>query len=282
MYLEKIAVDYLKNVRIDRIFKKYFVSENSNKSVNVRGNSNEFLEHREYQYSDDLKNINWKLFARTSKLYTKVFSTDVSKDVFILLDISKSMVAGRSISKLEYAKYLVGVVAYKLCVEGYKVTFSTFSDTLYQTFSFGIKNFSKFDTFLSQIKPYGKTNFSEVLKRLPAFMNTSSNLLIVSDFVFITSQEVSFIRRCFPKRDIIAFQILSQEEINFVEGSFVELVEPEENIKKLILVSETHKNYIESISTFLERLYIATALNKIPLITFNTSIPYYITLKKSI
>lgn len=282
MYLEKIAIDYLKNVRIDRIFKKYFISENSNKSINVKGNNNEFLEHREYQYSDDLKSVNWKLFAKTGRLYTKVFSTDISRDVFILLDVSKSMVAGQGISKLEYAKYLISVVAYKLCLEGYRIIFSTFSDNLYHTLSLGIKNFSRLDTFLSQVRPYGKTNFSEVIRRLPTFVSNNSNILIVSDFVFIEPQEVSFLRRCFPKRDIIAFQVLSQEEINFVEGSFVELIEPEDNIRKLILVSEVQKSYIQSISSFLERLFITTTSNRIPLITFNTSVPYYITLKSSI
>lgn len=279
MYLEKAAIDYLKGVNIAKIFKKYFISESTNKSINIKGTNNEFLEHREYQHSDELKNVNWKLYAKTGKLYTKVFSSDISKEVFILLDVSRSMIAGQSISKLEYAKYLSSIVAYKLVVEGYKVLFSTFDNSISNTTVFDIKNFYRFNSLLKEIKPTGITNFYNVLRVLPNFARKNSNLLIISDFIFIQTKELSLLRKLFPKRDIVLFQVLSPEEVSLVEGEFAELIEPEEKLKKLVQVKNIKKKYIQEFSSFLERIYSSSTHNKIPMITFTINIPYYVTLK---
>ncbi|MEN2998474.1 MAG: DUF58 domain-containing protein [Brevinematia bacterium] len=280
MYLEKVAIDYLKGVNIARIFKKYFISENTNKSINIKGSNNEFLEHREYYYSDELKNVNWKLYAKMGKLYTKVFSTDISNEVLILFDISKSMLAGKKILKLEYSKYLVSIVAYKLVTEGYKVVFSTFDSNIYETFVFSEKNFQKFDLLLREMRCGGITNFSEVLRKLPSYMGSNSNLLVISDFLFISAGEISVLRKLFPKRDIVLFQVLSAEEISFIDGDFVELVEPESNVRKLVQAKEAQKKYIQALSSFLEQIYISSFSSKIPMITFSTDIPYYVVLKK--
>ncbi|MCX8028703.1 MAG: DUF58 domain-containing protein [Brevinematales bacterium] len=282
MYLEKVAIDYLKNISIDRIFKRYFVSENTNKSINVKGNNNEFLEHREYQYSDDLKNINWKIYARTERLYSKVFSTDVTKDVLIMLDVSKSMTAGTRISKLEYSKFLVSIVAYKLVNEGYSIKFATFNETVNSVLSVTLKKFGRLSNVLLNTLPLGKTSFSNALKIASKYINNKSNVLIISDLIFIKPQEISLLRKLFPKKDIVIFQVLSEEEINFLKGEFVEFIEPEGNTKKLVHLSEVSKGYLEKFSSFLEKIYLAAVDNKITLVTFNTSIPYYITLKKNL
>ncbi len=279
MYLEKVAVDYLKTVNIDKIFKKYFISELTNKTINLRGNNNEFLEHREYQYSDDLKNINWKIFAKTGKLFTKIFSTDITKDITILLDTSYSMIAGSNIPKIEYSKYLITITSYKLSEEGYKIILSTFNSNLGNLISFNIKNFSRMDIYLKNIKCYGKTNFKEVIKNLPNFVSKNSNILIVSDLIFIKPEEISLLRKMFPKQDIVIFQVLSPEEISFIDDDFAELLEPENRIKKIISPKTLKKTYLDRISEFFEKTYQIASINKIPLITFNTSIPYYVILK---
>lgn len=279
MYLEKAAIDYLKGVNIAKIFKKYFISESSNKSVNIRGNSNEFLEHREYYYSDDLKNINWKLYAKTEKLYTKVFSSDISREVLILLDTSKSMLAGQSITKSEYSKYLVSIVAYKLAAEGYKILFATFADTINNILTFNIKNFHTFNSLLKDIRCNGKTNFSKVLRNIPGYMGAHSNLLIISDFVFISPAEISTLRKFFPKRDIVMFQVLSKEEISLVEENFAEFVDPEEGTKEVIQVGIIKKNYLHKLSAFLDTLYSSSSANRIPMLTFPTNVPYYVILR---
>ncbi|MGB9621762.1 MAG: DUF58 domain-containing protein [Brevinematia bacterium] len=281
MYLDKVAIDYLKHTDLSKIFTKYFVSEQTNKSINLKGSGDEFLEHREYHYGDELKNINWKLFAKTGKLYVKTFSSNVSKDVFIALDVSKSMSAGRKISKLEYSKYLLTVVAYKLTTLGYRVYFSAFDSKFYRLFSFDERNFSKIQDTLTNIDVNSETNFRGILKELPRFINSASNILFISDFLFITTEEIYKLRLLLPKNDIVFFHIVAEEEVSFPrENEFLEFIDPETSIKRVFSVSEIYNEYQDKLSKFFDNLYKATKDSKIPLITFNTSTPYYVILRQ--
>jgi uncharacterized protein (DUF58 family) len=81
------------------------------------GFSVEFASHREYAQGDDLRHVNWKLFARSNRLYVKQFDAETNMNVYLLLDVSGSMACKNSgTSKLEYGKSLaaaLGLLALK-------------------------------------------------------------------------------------------------------------------------------------------------------------------------
>src|SRR6266404_4756369 len=71
------------------------------------GASVDFAEHRGYVPGDDIRRVDWKLYARTDKYFVKQYEADTNTNFSVLLDVSKSMrFASRGISKLEYASYL--------------------------------------------------------------------------------------------------------------------------------------------------------------------------------
>ena len=71
------------------------------------GLSTDFAEHRPYLPGDDLRRLDWKLWARTDRLYLKEFEADTNAAVCVLLDCSPSMrYASGEVSKLDYARYL--------------------------------------------------------------------------------------------------------------------------------------------------------------------------------
>ena len=77
------------------------------------GMSVEFSSHREYAPGDDLRHVNWKLYARHDRLYIKEYDADTNLNLYILLDSSASMTcanAGRS--KLHYAASLAAALAH--------------------------------------------------------------------------------------------------------------------------------------------------------------------------
>ncbi len=77
------------------------------------GFSVEFASHREYAPGDDLRHVNWRLFARTKRLYVKEFDAETNLNLYILLDISKSMdCANSGISKLAYGSALAAALAH--------------------------------------------------------------------------------------------------------------------------------------------------------------------------
>jgi len=73
------------------------------------GASVDFAEHRGYTAGDDIRRVDWKLFARTDRFYVKEYEADSNSNFAVVLDVSKSMGFGsRGITKLDYGRILAG------------------------------------------------------------------------------------------------------------------------------------------------------------------------------
>src|SRR5687767_10531170 len=77
------------------------------------GASIDFAEHRGYVAGDDIRRVDWRLYARTDRYYVKQYEADTNTNVNILFDVSRSMgFASRQVSKLDYASYVAACLAY--------------------------------------------------------------------------------------------------------------------------------------------------------------------------
>jgi uncharacterized protein (DUF58 family) len=77
------------------------------------GFSVEFASHREYAQGDDLRHVNWKLFARQNRLYVKQFDAETNMNLYLLLDVSASMECkSLGVSKLEYGAALAAALTH--------------------------------------------------------------------------------------------------------------------------------------------------------------------------
>src|SRR5580765_7464304 len=77
------------------------------------GASVDFAEHRGYVAGDDIRRVDWKLYARTDRYFVKQYEADTNANLAILLDVSKSMSFGSGgVSKLEYACFVGACLAY--------------------------------------------------------------------------------------------------------------------------------------------------------------------------
>ena len=96
------------------------------------GFSSEFSEHRRYTIGDEVKNLDWNVFARTDKFYIKRFEAETNLDCHILLDASESMAYahGRAVSKLEYSIYMAAALGYLMIHQQDNVGLITFDEEL--------------------------------------------------------------------------------------------------------------------------------------------------------
>lgn len=93
------------------------------------GYSVEFASHREYAPGDDLRHVNWKLFARQKRLYVKEFDAETNLNLYILLDISRSMECANSgVSKLVYGSALAAALAHLALKQRDAVGITLFAD----------------------------------------------------------------------------------------------------------------------------------------------------------
>jgi uncharacterized protein (DUF58 family) len=77
------------------------------------GFSAEFAAHREYVQGDDLRHVNWKLFARQHRMYVKQFDAETNMNLYLLLDVSGSMECSNSgLTKREYASALAAALSH--------------------------------------------------------------------------------------------------------------------------------------------------------------------------
>ncbi len=99
------------------------------RSPNV-GASTDFAEHRSYAPGDDIRRIDWKLLARTDRLYMKEYEAETNTNFVVLLDVSRSMTYGAGqgrMSKLEYGCTLAACLAYFAGVQRDRIGLATFA-----------------------------------------------------------------------------------------------------------------------------------------------------------
>jgi uncharacterized protein (DUF58 family) len=77
------------------------------------GASIDFAEHRGYVPGDDIRRVDWKVYARTDRYFVKQYEADTNANFSVLFDVSRSMgFASQGVSKLEYGSYLAACLAY--------------------------------------------------------------------------------------------------------------------------------------------------------------------------
>ncbi len=77
------------------------------------GLSLDFAAHRPYMPGDDIRKVDWRVFARTDRFYVKEYEAETNANVFFALDVSRSMDYGSGgVTKLEYARFMTACLAY--------------------------------------------------------------------------------------------------------------------------------------------------------------------------
>ncbi len=95
----------------------------------VHGSSVEFSEYRPYTYGDDLRSLDWKLFARSDRYFIKKFEDETNRRCYLVVDHSKSMGFGSlEYSKIEYARTLAATIAHYLSLQRDSVGLFTFDE----------------------------------------------------------------------------------------------------------------------------------------------------------
>src|SRR5512146_452789 len=98
------------------------------------GASVDFAEHRGYVAGDDIRRVDWRLYARTDRYYIKEYEADTNANFSVLLDVSKSMGFGTTgITKLDYGKMLAGCLTYLVHRQRDRVGLVAFDSDIVET-----------------------------------------------------------------------------------------------------------------------------------------------------
>jgi uncharacterized protein (DUF58 family) len=181
------------------------------------GASVDFAEHRGYTPGDDIRRVDWKLYARTDRYYIKEYEADSNSNFAVLLDVSKSMGFGsRGITKLEYSKLLAGCLTYMVHRQRDRVGFVAFDDDVVEHVPPSAKHMEVTLHVLDRLKPSRPGSLGPPLKKLAENFARRGLLVLISDLYEDPDAVLEALGPLrFRGHDMIVFHVLDPAEIEF-------------------------------------------------------------------
>jgi len=182
------------------------------------GFSQEFAEYRAYTPGDDLRHVDWNVFARTERTYLKRYRGETNSLLTVLLDASQSMeYASHGVSKLDYARYIAASLFY-LAIHNQRdaAGLIVFDDEVrnYIRPSTRQAQLARLMNGLEQAEPHARTDFSKPMSHFQEFLKRRGLVVIVSDFFESPERIVRTIEPLrFHGNEVILFHVLDPQEI---------------------------------------------------------------------
>jgi uncharacterized protein (DUF58 family) len=181
------------------------------------GFSQEFAEYRAYNPGDDLRHVDWNVFARTERMYLKRYRGETNCQVTILLDASRSMKFGsHRIDKLEYTRFLAACLAYMARLQRDAAGLIVFDDEVrnFVTPSTRQGQLARLLHAIDKVEVGVRTDYSRPFAHLREFLHRRGLIVVLSDF---WEQPEEIIKTIGPLRyhgnELVLFHVLDPEEI---------------------------------------------------------------------
>ena len=187
----------------------------------LRGHSIEFAQHREYAPGDDLRQVDWKVYARSDRYYLKQYEDETNLVCHILLDQSQSMqYRGQksSLSKLEYAQLVACSLAYLVITQQDSAGLVAFSNAIDDWLppSSAASQFDDMIRVMEKMQGKGRTRLPQVLSEVTQRIRRPSLIVLISDMLDDVDellQSLKMVRHA--GHDLVLLQVLDEEEITF-------------------------------------------------------------------
>lgn len=181
------------------------------------GFSTDFAEHRQYTPGDDIRHLDWRLFARTDRYYLKEYEADTNTNFIVVMDVSSSMGYGTTgLNKLQYAKYLAACLAYFSHRQRDRVGFVSIDSDIVDYVPPSAKHLNHVLHAIDRSQPQGAGLLARPLLKISESQRRKSMLLILSDLY----EPAEKVRDALgPLRDaghdVVVMQVLDPAELNF-------------------------------------------------------------------
>ena len=181
------------------------------------GLSLDFAAHRQYLPGDDIRKVDWRVYARTDRFYIKEYEAETNANVFFALDVSRSMDFGsRGITKLEYAKYLTACLAYLSASQRDRVGAAVFADTLGEYIPPSVRHRRLVLAALDRARPGDAGDLLKPLVQVAESLGRRGIVVLVSDLYADPAAIIDAVGALRSKgQDVIVFHILDPAEVDF-------------------------------------------------------------------
>lgn len=241
-----------------------------------KGESLEFADFRNYAQGDDLRRIDWNLYARFERLFIKLFLAEEDLSVYLILDGSASMNYG-SVNKFDYARKVAAAIAYIGIANLDRVSMGVYAGGQEHILTNirGKKQAMRLFKFLSDIKPSGGTDLKEATKRFILRNRRPGVCLMLSDFLDPDGFEGPLKALVGNRMDTFAVHVLAPEEVEpELTGDFM-LVDSETGERLDVTASKRLvENYRKTVRGFCSSLQQFCAARGVAYLFASTDLPF--------
>jgi uncharacterized protein (DUF58 family) len=241
------------------------------------GFSVEFASHREYLPGDDLRHLNWKLFARNDKLYIKQYDAETNLDCHLVVDLSTSMETSTAgVSKRRYATMLAAAVAHLALTQRDAVGVTLFADRVLAHVKPRAKANQLDEILAAMVRCPGRTPAAsaDVLHQVAELMPRRGLVVLVSDLFFETGEVFSGLDHFrFHGHDLVVFHVLDPLEHRLPLEGQVRFRDLETGEELTTQVEEIRAGYKAAIAAWQEELDAGCRGRRIDRVTMTTDQP---------
>jgi uncharacterized protein (DUF58 family) len=179
-----------------------------------RGQSVEFADYRNYVIGDDLRFIDWNIYARLDRLFLKLFLEEEDLSLYVILDVSKSTDYGDP-HKATYIKKVAAALGYIGLVNYNRVSLCAMADGIVADTGAmrGRRRVTQMIDFVTKLAPAGGSHFAESCKRFALAHRHKGVCVVISDFFDKGGYENGLRYVAGGKYDLFCVQTLSPQEI---------------------------------------------------------------------
>jgi uncharacterized protein (DUF58 family) len=251
------------------------------------GSSTDFAQHRLYMPGDDIRRIDWRLWARSDKYFLKEFEAETNTNLMIIVDVSPSMRYGKlpenqRLSKLTYACYLAACLAYFSSLQRDRVGVALIDTDIVDYVPPSAKHLQRILQTLdrteregrdAKVTP-GKSTLLAPLKKLSDTLRRRSLVVLISDFYEDVDDIVKALSHVRGRgNDMMVFHLLDPRERDFSFADASNFIDMETGDKMPIIPEYLRDQYRELMKTHTDSLLKRIVEARADYALFDTSKP---------
>ncbi|MGE9294153.1 MAG: DUF58 domain-containing protein [Puniceicoccales bacterium] len=240
------------------------------------GFGTEFLQYRDYTPGADLKYLDWKLLARSDRLYTKVYQEETNMNVQLVLDASASLDyqgSRAACTKFRYACITAACLAYLATRQGDNVGLFAYNDTLREAIPCGHRagQLERVLQALTRLQPEGSANHEAMLQLFGNQLRQRSVVIFLSDMLEGESVLPELLKHFRLRHcDTLAVQVLDPDELDLPMEGVARFKDSESGREVISWAESTRETYKSQMSDFREALTTGFNRSQVDLLSLTT------------
>jgi uncharacterized protein (DUF58 family) len=224
---------------------------------------------------DDIRRIDWRLYARTDRYFVKEFEADTNANFMVALDVSKSMSFGmKGLSKIDYARYLAASLSYFSSQQRDRVGMVTFDRAIVDYVPPSAKHLDIVLHTIDRVKPERPGELKPALDQILGTITRRGVLVLISDFYEPPEQVLEAVKPLrYRGHDVIVFHVLDPAEIEFPFEAASNFEDIETGEKIPIVPATQREKYRELVMAHIATLGRLCSNDRIDYALFDTGTP---------